>query len=231
MKKSNFVRERGYSLVEMLIVLVITAVLVTFVVARFGRAKQQFGRQNIARELKINLERARFDSVKRHAELTVSGGVTTDLRAEVIIRPTSFDVTTDRNQNGTLDATDTKTVDFSGQNNVKISDKDKDGNTLVFPISIKFDRYGRIEAKNGATPAQNVTPIFTVCTDNCTAADATASNADVIYVSPSGTVAMLKGDESKKGKPNFNSPGVSAVPANTFINQELRVKSATNSAY
>jgi len=100
-------------------------------------------------------------------------------------------------------------------------------------VSIKFDRYGRIEAKDGtknsggASTPKDVTPIFTICTDNCTAASATAANADVIYVSPSGTVTMLKGGE---GKPKFDPPGVSVVPSNTTVNDDLRL-SSTNSSY
>lgn len=217
MKKRNFVSQRGYSLIEIMIVLVISAILATFAIARFGNAGTNFKRQNISRELKINLERARFDSVKRRAEVVTTATGTTDSRAEItLVNATSFTVKTDLNQNGTLDASDTRTIDFTGQSNVKIV-----GDALVFPITIKFDRYGRIEAKNGAAPPQDITPIFTICTDNCTAADATAANGDVIYVSPSGTVAMLNGGESK---PNFVRPIVTVVEVDKNINEQLRVK-------
>jgi len=216
MKKRKFVSQHGYSLVEIMIVIVIIAIITTFAVSRFDNAKTNFKRQNISRELKVNLERARFDSVKRRAE--VVGAV--DSRAEVrILSPTSFTVKTDLNQNGTLDASDEKTINFTGQDNIKIVDK-----TLVFPVTIKFDRYGRIEAKDG-TP-KNVTPFFTISTED--AANVSVANADVIYVSPSGTVAMLKGGEAE---PTFNSPAnITVVNANSQINDELRVKQ-TNSSY
>lgn len=221
MEARDSVSERGYSLIEIMIILVITAVLVTFVVARFGNAKAQFGRQNISRELKVNLERARFDSVKRRPTLADGSD-----KAEVkILNASSFSVKIDMNQDGTLvGATETKTVDFTASD-VRIVGS---GGALVYPITIRFDRYGRIEAKDNSATPQNITPIFTVCGGKCTTdANVNAANADVIYVSPSGTVAMLNGGESK---PSFAAPNVSVVIADTTINDDLRVTS-TNSSY
>lgn len=224
MKKRNFVSQRGYSLIEIMIILVITAILVTFVVARFGKAGTQFKRQNISRELKVNLERARFDAVKRRA----AAGQRSEVK---ILSPTSFTVKTDLNQNGTVsDATDTRTIDFSGQTDVTIVGKTivggvAVGNNLVFPITIKFDQFGRIEAKNGATTPQDITPLFTVCSEGCTADNATTKNADVIYVSPSGTVAMLNGDE--KNAPTFPPPSnITAVPVAENVNPEICLDNA-----
>lgn len=57
--------QHGFSVVEVLIVIIIISILAVFSVARFGNAKTQFQSQKVARELKNNLERARFDSVKR----------------------------------------------------------------------------------------------------------------------------------------------------------------------
>ena len=65
MTKQRRDRQAGVSLIEVLIVLVIVAVLVTIAIAQFSRPKEVFQRQNIAREFKVALERARFDSVKR----------------------------------------------------------------------------------------------------------------------------------------------------------------------
>ena len=217
MKKRKSVSQSGYSLVELLIVLTVTGVLATFAVVRFVNAGTGFKRQNIARELKINLERARFDSVKRRAE--------NNARAEVtLLSATSFTIKSDLNQNGTLDATDFRTVDFGGQNTIKIV-----GNALVFPVTIKFDRHGRIEARDGTKDAggapapKEIAPIFTVCTDGCTSANAKPGNSDVIYVSPSGTVAMLKGGASS---PVFAAPSVSPISVTAQINKNIQVNSA-----
>ncbi len=54
---------------ELLIVLAIAAVLVTASVALFGRTTANIQRQNAARQFKNYLERARFDSIKRRANL------------------------------------------------------------------------------------------------------------------------------------------------------------------
>lgn len=210
MEKKKFDSERGYSSVELMIVLVITAILVTLALISFGNTQTQFNRQNIARELKVNLERARFDSVKRRAVNTA------DLAEVKLLSATSFSVKIDTNQNGTLDANETRTINFAGQPTVRLV-----GNLLVFPITINFDRYGRITAKDGTSPTpQNITPIFTICTNNCTAANATASNADVIYVSPSGTVTMLAGGSSQ---PTFQNPNVSNVSVNSNLNPDIRI--------
>lgn len=220
MKKKNFVSGNGgYSVIEVMVILAISAILLTFAVTQFGTSKTQFKRQNLARELKVNLERARFDSVKRRADVTTTGGVTTDSRAEVkLLSPTTFSVKTDMNQNGALDAAETRTIDFSGQSSsVKIV-----GSGLIFPITISFDRYGRITAKNGASPQQNITPIFTICTGEATtAANATAANADVIYVSPSGTVAMLAGGSNQ---PTFQKPAVASKTPTESVNPSMQVE-------
>ncbi len=211
MKKEYWESQEGKSLVEIMIVVAVAAIVATFAVANFGASQTQFNRQNLARSLKINLERARFDSVKRRALNTAE-------MAEVkLLSATSFSVKTDVNQNGAIEANETRTINFSGQSNVKIV-----GNALVFPITINFDRYGRITAKDGTSPTpQNINPIFTICTDNCTAANATPSNADVIYISPSGTVAMLTGGTSQ---PTFRSPNVSTVSSTSNINPDIRLE-------
>ncbi len=210
MEKKKFDSERGYSLVELMIVLIITAILVTLALISFRNTQTQFNRQNIARELKVNLERARFDSVKRRAVNTA------DLAEVKLLSATSFSVKIDTNQNGMLDANETRTINFAGQPTVRLV-----GNSLVFPITINFDRYGRITAKDGNSPTpQNITPIFTICTNNCTAANATASNADVIYISPSGTVTMLAGGSSQ---PTFQNPNVSNVSVNSNLNPDIRI--------
>lgn len=210
MKKINFGSQRGNSLIEIMIVLVIATIVMAFAIVGFGNSKTQFNRQNIARELKVSLERARFDSVKRRAVNAA------DLAEVKLLSATSFSVKTDINQNGILDASETRTINFNGQNGVQIV-----GNSLVFPITINFDRYGRITAKDGTSPTpQNVTPIFTICTNNCTVTNATASNSDVIYVSPSGTVAILTGGSSQ---PTFQSPNVSNVSVNSNVNPDIRL--------
>src|SRR5690242_18343723 len=70
MRDRNKSGQSGASLIEILVVMAIAAVLVTAAVTKFGNSNRILDRQNIARGFKVALERARFDSVKRHATST-----------------------------------------------------------------------------------------------------------------------------------------------------------------
>ena len=58
----------GTTLVEALVVILIISIVAAMAIMNRGSADEQFKRQNLARELKVAFERARFDSVKRRAE-------------------------------------------------------------------------------------------------------------------------------------------------------------------
>lgn len=205
MKHSVLNSQSGISLVEILVVVVISGILVTFSVAQFGRAKNNFVRQNIAREFKTSLERARFDSVKRHA-------VDETTMAEIrVISTTSYMMTTDLNQNGTIESTESRTVDFSVQQGV----------TLLLPagrtapVSIVFDERGHatVEDFNGLS-----TDHFLFCDAGCTLANATNQNSSVVYISATGTVAMLGGGDAV---PSISAPSLSTVANTSGINPDL----------
>ncbi|MFN6962825.1 MAG: Tfp pilus assembly protein FimT/FimU [Pyrinomonadaceae bacterium] len=211
MRKSEFDSQRGVSMIELLVVLVIMAILFTLAAAQFGRSTQNLDRQNIAREFKVALERARFDAVKRRANTDAT-------RSRVTISgPRTFSVTTDLNQNGTLDDPgETRTVDLTARaGNVYIA-----GTNFVYPVTVTFDQRGQIEAYNSAVPQADINPMFYFCTGPCTVATANAANATIIYVSPTGTVAMLRGDETI---PTFAAPTVSNVPVDSSVNPLLAV--------
>lgn len=200
MEKIKFNSESGISIVEILVVLIVTAILVTFAIAQFGSSKVVFQRQNLAREFKVNLERARFDSVKRNA-------VDVAKRAKVAVKAnaTSFDTTIDLNQNGTLEASDTRTTDFTGRSGVKIvGDTGIAGDTIVFPVTITFDQRGHITSEDSSATKKSVTR-FIFCTGNCTVATANAANASVVSISLTGTVSMIAGGETQ---PTFSNPTV-----------------------
>jgi len=211
MKKRKFDSQSGISLIEILIVLVILAILVTFSIAQFGDSRVVFERQNLAREFKVNLERARFDSVKRNAVVPAK-------RANVEVSDElSFNTTLDLNQNNILDESDTRTVDFSGRSSVKIvPDTGTAGDTIVFPMTITFDHRGHIISEDSSTPKKSVTR-FIFCTDSCTVATANAKNASVISISLTGTVSMIAGGETQ---PTFSSPTITNT-INYEINPDL----------
>lgn len=200
MKLKKFDSQSGISLVEILIVLVILAILVTFAVAQFGNSKANLQRQNIARELKINLERARFDSVKRRAVNAA------DMARVTIDSATSFSVSTDLNQNGTIDASDTRQVSF-GNNDIRIV------GIATYPVTISFDRRGQITVTGGS-------PNFTVCNACTAASSATAENSNIIWVSPTGTVSMTAGGVSQ---PTFQPPVVANISNTANIDPKVSV--------
>lgn len=214
MINKGFGSQSGKSLIELLVVLVVAAVLVTLAVAQFGKTEKTFQRQNLAREFKVNLERARFDSVKRRANGTVG-----NLSRVIITSATSFTAITDLNQNGTLEANESRVVNFGAQSGIRFV------GDLIYPITMSFDRHGHIAATNGVMidgSPQAIVPNFTICDKECTVETANAANANIISISPSGTVAMLKGGEAV---PTFASPTVAAAADAELMNPWLRTSS------
>ncbi|HEY0047881.1 MAG TPA: prepilin-type N-terminal cleavage/methylation domain-containing protein [Pyrinomonadaceae bacterium] len=203
--ESNY--QKGFSLLELLIVVVIIGIVSVLAMTQFGRTETRLQRQNIARELKVYLERARFDSVKRRAVNP------TDMARVIITSATAFNVTTDMNLNGTIDSADTRFMSLNGRTDARIT-----GNNLIFPIVIRFDHRGQATAidNNGA----NVDPTFTICDANCTLATANANNSTVITVTPSGTVAMMNGGSSLS---NINAPNVTTIAGNSNISNTVYV--------
>jgi prepilin-type N-terminal cleavage/methylation domain-containing protein len=204
MKKIEFSAQSGMSLLEMIIVLAVGGILVALAVTRMINAQTNMERQNLAREFKVNLERARFDAVKRRAiEIT-------DLTRITISTATSYKVLIDLNQNGELDeAAEERTVSFGDRSNVQIL-----GENLVFPVTITFDRFGNTKAINGSNEV--ISPVFTFCEGECTLETATVANSNIISLSATGTVAMMNGGETL---PTFDDPTVSDVPTGTAMNE------------
>jgi prepilin-type N-terminal cleavage/methylation domain-containing protein len=213
MKETESKSQKGFSLLELLVAVVIIGIIAVMAMTQFGRTETRIQRQNIARELKIYLERARFDSVKRRATIT------TDMARVIITSATTFNVTTDMNLNGTIDAADTRFVSLNARTDARIT-----GTNLIFPIIIRFDHRGQAFAIN----ANNVeiTPNFTICDANCTPTTATADNSTIITVTPTGTVAMLNGGSALS---NIGAPNVTTVAGNASISNLVYVNGNSNS--
>lgn len=207
MKKVKFNAQSGKSLIEILIVLAVGGVLVAMAVTRMTSAQSNMQRQNLAREFKVNLERARFDAVKRRA-ITVA-----DMTRITITSATAYNVLIDLNQSGTLETSEVRYVSFPSLSGVQIL-----GTNLVFPVTIQFDRFGNTTTVNANGVA--VTPVFTFC-ENCTLATATVANSNIISLSSTGTVAMLNGGETL---PTFGNPTVTAVNTGSGINSWVVVR-------
>jgi Tfp pilus assembly protein FimT len=182
MKKVEFNAQSGKTLIELIIVLVIVMLVVTFAIYQSGTSKAEFNRQNLAREFKNYLERARFDSVKRRPTLD------TDKAQIVINSATSYTVKLDLDQNGAINTTDTRAISWAS-GNVKFV-----GSNLVYPVTISFDQRGKITITNGVA-STSTSDSFTIC-QSCTIGTANTTNANTISISPSGTVAMLSGAQT-----------------------------------
>jgi Tfp pilus assembly protein FimT len=212
MRNHGFNAQSGKSITEVLIVLVVGAILVTTAVTRMGSAQSSMQRQNLASEFKVNLDRSRFDSIKRRPS-------DLDTQAKVkITSATSYTVTTDLNQNGILETFEGQAKDISATSTVKII-----STTGSFPVTIRFDWRGKAVAYNTAEQPIPM-PTFYFCEGTgCNASTATDANANIIFISPSGTVNMSKGGATL---PTFLAPNVSNVNTNSGINPLVKVNSS-----
>lgn len=215
MKQTESNSQKGFSLLELLIVVVITGIIAVMAMTQFGRTETRIKRQNIARELKIYLERARFDSVKRRA---INRG---DMARVTISNATSFNVTTDMNLNGTIDTADTRFMSLNGRTDARLM-----LDSGSFSITILFDHRGQAIALDQFGAEMTTIPRFTICDANCTVATANANNSTVIVITPTGTVAMLNGGSTLS---NVNAPNVTTVAGNASISNLVYVNG--NSSY
>lgn len=192
--------QAGISLVELLVVITIIAVVASLALMQRGSANEQFQRQNASRELKTAFERARFDSVKRRAD-----GVGVPL-AYVIVQATQFTLVTDVNQDGDLlDANDAVTSPFAP--NINLTPR----SGLNLPLTVSFNRRGE----------PDVTDLrMVVCNGTCDFDSDTASNANVLHVTATGTVEMMPGGANVSA---FPTPAVTSVPGSTSIRSETYI--------
>ena len=187
---SKFNIQDGTTVVEVMVVVIIIAVIAAFAMMQKGSANEQFKRQNMARELKFAFERARFDSVKRRAE----GGP-----AEVFVEADKFTLRTDSD----LSTTGLENAVTLLPPNISIARFDGGSGD----ITVTFDKRGEIGATN---------PVFLVCNGTCTAANDAPGNANIVLVTPTGTVNLLPGGATP---PSFLAPPVAPpIGAGTDIN-------------
>lgn len=191
MKTKTRSRQGGFSLIELFIVLVAIGILSTLALMQMGRSRVDLQRQRIAREFKVYLERARFDSVKRRAEQTTE-------RASIMIdSPSSFTVLLDFDGDGVMRSSETRTVNFSDRTDAVIQVSD----AYTWPVRVEFDRRGLVTATQGwvdpDNPGSPITPLFEICSD------CSDDSPDItrISISSSGTVAELRPGQDPEDLP------------------------------
>ena len=187
----------GITLPELLVVIVVISIIAGFALMQRGPANVQLQRQNVAQQLKSAFERARFDSVKRRA--------TSGQFAIVTVTPTSYRLRTYSNDvNGTATPNDQVTSLPSG---IVIGLYD---GTALTSMDVSFNM-------RGETPSSPA-PQFYVCNVSCSTH--TDANANIVLVTPTGTVNLLPGSTAL---PTFGVPTMSPVPSNTGINNDAVV--------
>lgn len=188
-----------------MVVMTVISVVSGFALVRLDRARNFQQRENVALQLKSQLERARFDAVKRRAT-AASGGLST-----VRINQTSYSLQIDSNQNGTLEPSESQNFTFDSSVGGRFV-----GN-LKFPITISFDHHGRTKTTDSTNAEIN--SVLTLCNENCVSANnelfLTKANSSVISVSPTGTVIVKPGDvtvtQSNNGFTTVQSTGTGSM--------------------
>jgi len=89
--------QKGFSLLELFIVMTMVAIVTTFALMRFAQAQQGMRRANSARELIAYLERARLDSIRRRAI------VPAEMARVTVNSASSYTIVVDTNGDGILD--------------------------------------------------------------------------------------------------------------------------------
>jgi hypothetical protein len=128
----------------------------------------------------------------------------------ILNSPSSFTVISDLNKNGTIlnsngtiESTDIQQVDFTQRSSTQIIVS----NTFNYPITILFNQRGQITAKDNL--GNDVNPVFTICSSNCSDTSQNNTNSTVISVSTTGTVAVLQNGQSASALP---TPVITSSP-------------------
>jgi Tfp pilus assembly protein FimT len=134
--------DAGFSVLELLIVGVMISVLIGFAITQIAKAKQHMTRANAVRELTTYIEKARLDSVRRHATASAQ------MAQVAIINASFYSVTLDVNGDGTLDAP--RVIGMPANSNLTIQNG-------AFPRTIMFNWRGRtVDTSGNSTNPESV---------------------------------------------------------------------------
>ena len=201
MNRIAFRKQPGFSILELLMVIVVIVILATIGIVMFRGATTDFERQRIVREFKVYLERARFDSVKRRA--------TTEAQMSKVVLngPFSFTARLDFNNDGVLSPEEERLVDFTSRSSTRIVVSD----TLNYPVKILFDRRGHVTTTDSTSSP--VDPIFTICS-NCSSA---TPDTTVLSLSTTGTVAIIRNGVLPSAMPTPSLANSSPPTLNCYV--------------
>ena len=169
----------GFSVLELLIVAVMISVLVGFAITQIAQAKQNMTRANAVRELATYIEKARLDSVRRHATTSAQ------MAQVAIINPNFYSVTLDTNGDGSVDAP--RVIGMPADSNLTIQNG-------TFPRTIMFNWRGRTVDSFG-NPTADPDPVTIGNTYGSTTVRITNAGQTAIELSPA-TSPVLNQDTS-----------------------------------
>lgn len=193
--------ERGFSVIQLVIVVAIIAIISVMATISISRAQQDMRRENTIREFKAYLEKARLDSIRRHATST------TDQAYVKLTAINTYEVSMDFNYDGTIASSEVRTVTIPTDRQVQFS-----MGTVSLPVTTRFDWRGRATSiqSDGAT----VTPTFTIIN--------TVSNGS----SPTTLNLTGMGDASVGTATTVTTPSRSTVATTANVKSDTQTSSS-----
>jgi Tfp pilus assembly protein FimT len=123
--------EGGFSLLQMIIAIAIIAIVTTFGFIAIKKSQTDMALSGAMRQFSSYLEKGRVEAVRRRTSVTVIS----------IIDDSSYSVTLDSNYDGTLSASETRTVTLPTGVTFNAAN-------LTFPATITYDAKGRSTSAN-----------------------------------------------------------------------------------
>lgn len=185
-------REAGFSLLQLLVAIGIIAIVTAMATIGISKAQKDMRRENTIREFKAYLEKARLDSIRRHATSTTT-------QASVTITDSyTYQVALDYNYDGTLAVGEVRTFNIPTDRGVQFTT-----GTVSLPMTTRFDWRGR--ATTVESDGDAVTSTFTI--------------SDTYNTGNSPTVLNLTsmGDASVGTAANVSTPSRSTVTATANV--------------
>lgn len=195
--------ERGFTAIQLLVVVAIIGIISSMAVISIGSAQQSMRRENTIREFKAYLEKARLDSIRRHATSTADQATVT------ITAVNSYQVAMDFNYDGTKSSSEIRTITIPSDRMVQFS-----MGSISLPLTTRFDWRGR--ATSAQSDGTTVTPVFTI--------------ANTVNNGSSPTVLNLTsmGDASVGTAANITTPSRSTVNGNSNVKSETNTNVSYN---
>lgn len=148
--QKDFSGGAGFSVFELLIVLAMVSVITGFALMQIVRARQVMTRHNAARQFATYLEKARLDSVRRHA---MSSGSMAQIQ---IMNASFYAVTIDSDGDGALDAP--QVISLPANSNLQFN--------VPYPRTIYFNWRGRTVDASGNIASPSFVTISSSATNS-----------------------------------------------------------------